>query len=157
MVSPTLKVCVPTLFRPVSGEAPVVAPDNVQVLTVTAQLSVLVGFGVVTEAEHNPAVALVVILAGQVSTGGSVSFTVTVKLQVELLPQPSVAVTVTVVVPTGKVLPDAGTAVIVTAPVQFSVAVGVKLTAAPQIPGVLLTVILAGQVSTGGVLSILVL
>ena len=52
VVTPTLKVCVPTLLRPVSGEAPVVAPVNVHVLTVTAQLSVLVGFGVATEAPH---------------------------------------------------------------------------------------------------------
>jgi hypothetical protein len=45
------------------------------------------------------------ILAGQVITGASVSFTVTVKLQVAD-PQVLVAVTVTVVVPSGNKLPD---------------------------------------------------
>ena len=73
------------------------------------------------------------------------------------MPHPSAAVTVTVVTPTGNTLPEAGTDVIVIAPGQLSVAVGVKLTAAPHRPGVLLTVILAGQVNTGAVPSILVL
>jgi len=45
----------------------------------------------------------------------------------------------------------------VTAPPQLSVAVGVKFTTAPQVPGVLFTVILAGQVTTGGVLSTIVI
>jgi len=51
-----------------------------------------------------------------VITGACVSFTVTVKVQVALLPQASVAVTYTLVVPTGNVLPDAGIDVMVTAP-----------------------------------------
>jgi hypothetical protein len=51
--------------------------------------------------------SLIVMLAGQVRV--PVSLTVTVKLQVAIvLPEVSVAVQVTVVVPTGKVDPDAG-------------------------------------------------
>ena len=53
------------------------------------------------------------------------------------------------VVPSGKRLPDAGTEV-TTTPGQLSEAVGAKLTVAPQSPGVLLTVIFAGQVIVGG-------
>ena len=52
VVTPTLKVWVPTLFKPVNGDAPVVAPVKVHVLTVTAQLSLLVGLGVATDAPH---------------------------------------------------------------------------------------------------------
>ena len=46
--------------------------------------------------------------AGQLICGASVSFTVTVKVQLEVLPAASVAVAVTVVNPIGNVLPDAG-------------------------------------------------
>jgi len=49
-----------------------------------------------------------VTLAGQVMAGGCVSLTVTVNLQIFVLPEVSVAVQVTVVVPFGKVEPDAG-------------------------------------------------
>ena len=49
-----------------------------------------------------------VTFAGHVITGGCVSFTVTVNEQVAVLPAPSVAVAVTVVVPFGKVEPEAG-------------------------------------------------
>ena len=47
-------------------------------------------------------------LLGQVIRGGCVSWTVTVKLHLLLLPTPSVAVQLTVVLPSGKKLP-AGT------------------------------------------------
>jgi hypothetical protein len=53
-------------------------------------------------------VAAVVILAGTVITGGVVSCTVTVKEACDLLLCESVALQVTVVVPSGKVEPDAG-------------------------------------------------
>ena len=56
--------------------------------------------------------------------GGSVSFTVTVNVQLAVFPLPSVAVAVTVVVPIGKVLPEAGTTITVV-PGQLSVAIGV--------------------------------
>ena len=84
------------------------------------------------------------------------SVTVTVKLQVELLPQASVAVAVTRVVPTAKNDPDSGLKVMVAEP-QLSVAVAVNETFAPHIPAALLTVILAGQVITGAVLSFTVI
>ena len=51
--------------------------------------------------------AVVVMLDGQFSTIG-VCITVTTKLQLVLLPQPSLAVTLTVVAPTGNVLPLGG-------------------------------------------------
>ena len=59
---------------------------------------------------HKP-VVLVTMFAGQVITGGVVSFTLTVKVQLAVLPLASVAVQVTVVAPTGKTLPLAGTQV----------------------------------------------
>jgi hypothetical protein len=58
-----------------------------------------------------------------VITGGRLSITVTVKVQVELLPHASVAVEVTVVTPIGKAKPEAGLLIMVTAPAQLSVAV----------------------------------
>jgi hypothetical protein len=54
--------------------------------------------------------------------GFSVSLTVTVKLQVAVLPDESVAVQVTVVVPLGKLEPEGGVQLVVT-PGQLSLAV----------------------------------
>src|SRR5258708_4407161 len=71
------------------------------------QLSVTVG-AKVTVAPHTPGSVPVVISAGQVITGFSVSLTVTMKLQLATLPELSVAVQVTVVVPTGKMDPGCG-------------------------------------------------
>ena len=62
--------------------------------------------------------------AGQVIEGGCVSLTVTVNEQEAVLPELSVAVQVTVLVPSGKVEPEAGTQLTV-APGQLSVAAGV--------------------------------
>ena len=62
--------------------------------------------------------------AGQVIAGACVSCTVTENEHVPVFPTASVAVHVTVVVPTGKVEPDAGTHTIV-APGQLSEAVAV--------------------------------
>jgi hypothetical protein len=47
-------------------------------------------------------------LGGQVIVGAVVSLTVTVKLQLAVLPEPSVAVHVTTVMPLAKVEPDGG-------------------------------------------------
>lgn len=105
MVTPTLKLRLPTKFTPVAGDVPVVAPVRAQVTTNPGQLSVGVGFGVFTVAEQSPAVLLAVMLDGQVMVGDCVSFTVMVNVQV-VVPQPFVAVAVTVVVPTGKKLPE---------------------------------------------------
>lgn len=68
--------------------------------------------------------------AGQVTEGFWVSLTVTVKLQgSDILFDASVAVHVTVVIPTGKLDPDAGLQFTV-APGQLSIGVAVKFTVA---------------------------
>ena len=62
-----------------------------------------------TTALMPPGVGVTVMaFAGQVITGGCVSLTFTVNLQIAVLPEVSVAVQVTVVVPFGKPEPDAG-------------------------------------------------
>jgi hypothetical protein len=80
------------------------------------------------------------------------STTVTVKLQVVLFPAASVTSNVLVVVPTGKVAPEAKPVVcVVVAPEQLSVPTGVVyVTAAPQVPVVLFTEMFAGQLMVGG-------
>ena len=75
-----------------------------------------------TTAEHWPGSVDLVMFAGHAMVGFSASVTVTVKLHVALFPDVSVAVQLTVVVPTGKVEPDAGEQTTVT-PGQLSVAV----------------------------------
>ena len=90
-------------------------------------------------------------------TGNWPSITVTVNEQVEELPQASVAVTFTVVVPMANAVPDAGTETIVTAPVQLSVAVGVKFTTAVHDPIGVVDVIFVGQVTVGAVTSFTVM
>src|SRR5687767_2543955 len=87
-----LKVWVPTTLIPVAGEEPVVAPVITQVCCVTAQLSAAVGLGTAMVAVHTPAPVLATILAGQVIVGACVSFTVTVKEQVAVLPAASATV-----------------------------------------------------------------
>ncbi len=83
------------------------------------------------------------------------SVTVTVKVQLLLLPLLSRAVLVTVVVPRGKAKPLAGILErFVT--VQLSLAVTTKATLLVQTPGAVLTVRLAGQVITGGWVSLTV-
>jgi hypothetical protein len=75
----------------------------------------------VTTAPPGP-VASTLIAAGTVTTGGVVSCTVIVKELLPVLPASSVAVHVTVVVPSGKVLPDAGAHVEVRLPLTASIA-----------------------------------
>ena len=90
-----------------------------------AQLSLKVGAAKVTTAPQTPASLLTVIFDGQVATGSSVSFTVTVKEQVAVLPEASVTKKVFVVVPTGKTLPEGSPAVwVVVAPAQLSAPIG---------------------------------
>jgi hypothetical protein len=60
---------------------------------------------------------------------------------------------VTIVVPIGKIEPDAGVETIDAGGEQVSDAVGVKATVALQVPGAAGTVIGAGQTIDGGVLS----
>ena len=54
VVTPLLNKRVPAKLIPVVAEAPVVAPDKVQVNSVAAQLSAIVGFGVTTVAAQIP-------------------------------------------------------------------------------------------------------
>src|ERR1041384_7171319 len=97
---------------------------------------------------HCPGAVLTVIGPGQLGTGRSVSLTVTVKVQFELLPLASVAVHTTLVVPLAKLLPDAGTHRI-EPPGQLSVNENAKLTLLAHCPGAVLTVIGPGQLGTG--------
>ena len=75
-------------------------------------------------AVHWPDGAVTAILGGQAAVGGMLSVTVTTKLQVFVLPAPSVARHVTTVLPLGKFVPLAGppTFTITGAGVQSSVA-----------------------------------
>src|ERR1041384_2741771 len=80
----------------------------------------------------------------------------TVKLQVAVLPDASVAVQVTVVTPTGKQEPEGGLQTTVT-PGQLSLAVVVKLTTVQGSVTLAATAVtLAGQVITGGCVSLTV-
>ncbi len=97
-------------------------------------------------------VACAVMLAGSVSTGRVVSCTVTVKLPLAVLLWVSLAEQLTVVVAIGKVEPEAGAHVTGREPSTASLAVAVKLTTAPA-ELVACAVMLAGSVSTGGVVS----
>jgi hypothetical protein len=145
-VAVEVTVVVPTgKNEPEAGTAATVTPGQLSV-AFTAKF---------TTAPHWLGSLLTVIFAGQVITGGCTSFTVTVNVQVAVLPAASVAVAVTVVVPTGKKEPDGGTATTVT-PGQLSVADTTKFTTAPHWLGSLPTVILAGQVTTGGCVSLIV-
>jgi len=98
------------------------------------------------------ALADAVVLAGQLTVGGSLSLTLTVNEQEAVLPEASVAVQVTVVVPFKKVEPDGGLQLTV-APGQLSVTVAEKLTTAEHWPGSVLVTMLAGQEIVGGVSS----
>ena len=71
-----------------------------------------------------PEAVFVLMFAGQVSVGSSVSLTVTVNVQALVLPLASVAVQVTVLTPLLKLLPLAGVQLTV-APEQLSLAAGV--------------------------------
>jgi hypothetical protein len=103
------------------------------VLTTVAlpQLSVAVTLNV-TIALQLPIEAFWKIADGQVISGLSLSLTVTVKLQPEVLPLKSVAVPLTVVVPTVNVLPETG--LDTTVALQLSVAVTLNVTTALQFP-----------------------
>src|SRR5215213_4381261 len=91
-----------------------------------------------------------------VMTGAPASLTVTVKLQLWVLPAASLAVATTVVVPSGKTEPDALLVTTVAAE-QLSLAVTVKLTGEEHEPGMASTVMLAGHAIVGGVLSMTVI
>jgi hypothetical protein len=93
---------------------------------------------------------LTVKFGGQVIIGGSLSLTVTVKLQVASGATLLEAVQLTVVLPLGNTLPDGG--VQVTVGDGRPVVITLKLTEAEQRPGVVFaTTGLDGQVIVGGI------
>ena len=103
-----------------------VDPDGGAATTVTpGQLSVAVTANVTT-AEHRFGSFALVIFAGQVITGGCVSFTVTVNEQLAEFDEASSTLQLIVVVPFGKVDPEAGEQVGVPAPVQLSLTDGAE-------------------------------
>ena len=106
-----------------------------------------------TTAEVAPVAAFTVMFAGTVSTGGVTSLTMTLNVFTAVLPVKSFAVHDTVVVPTGKVEPEAGAQVTNGEPSTASVAVAKKGTTAELAAAARLTVIVAGTVSAGGVVS----
>ena len=91
-------------------------------------------------------------LAGRVKTGKPLSTTVTVKLPLAVFLRESVAEQLTVVVPMGNVEPEAGKQVTATAPSTLSFAETAKVAGAPEALTAL-TVMLAGNVSVGAVVS----
>jgi hypothetical protein len=138
-VPTTLTVVVPTgKVEPEAGVATTVEPG---------QLSCTDGWKVTT-APQAPVSLHWVIAVGQVTTGSSQSLTVTVNVLLEVLPAASVAVVVTVVVPIGKLEPEAGTEDTLT-PAQLSLPVAVKVTIAPHAPASLQTVIGLGTETVG--------
>src|SRR2546426_2654465 len=86
-------------------------------------------------AEHSPRSLSVLMFPGQVRTGRSVSWTVTVNEHIDVSPPASVAVHVTSVAPFWKVEPDGGLQTSRT-PGQLSVAIFVSsATTAEHLPG----------------------
>jgi hypothetical protein len=81
--------------------------------------------------------------------GASLSVTVIIKLQLAVLPDPSVAVQFTVVAPLENVAPDGGTQTTVGVE-NASVASAVKFTTVEHAPGSALRVMSAGQLIIGG-------
>ena len=73
MVTPVLKVYVPTWLMPTSGEVAIVAPVMVQVRVLTPQLSPVTALGTTTDALHTPASSFCDMFAGQVTVGAIVS------------------------------------------------------------------------------------
>src|SRR5947207_5163547 len=109
-------------------------------------------------AAWHPASALALVGAGQLTLGGSLSVTVTVKLHVAVLPAASVTRNTLVVTPTGKADPLANPPVcVVTAPAHVSAACGAfrGTTARHRLASTLATMF-EGQLITGGSLSLTV-
>jgi len=133
-VATQLTLVTPLLKEEPEETVPVVAPDAVQANVTPVQLSAAVTVNAVV-AEQAPGSVDFVMLEGQEEkVGFSLSFTVTVNLHSDELPCPSLAVQVTVLVPFGKLDPEAGEQTTVAEP-QLSVAVAFEyVTAAWQEP-----------------------
>jgi hypothetical protein len=129
--------------EPLAGTQMKLAPE---------QLSVTRGDANSTTCSQSPGAVLVTRLGGQSIAGGSLSLTVTLKVQVLVLPLASVAVQVTSVAPLGKDQPLAG-AQTKPAPGQLSLTNGANATACSQVPGAVLVTMSVGQVMTGSSVS----
>ena len=152
-VSPLASVAVQiTVFVPVTNALPLV---GLQLTATPGQLSVAI-VSKFTTWLHWPAAVFVTMFAGQAITGGSLSFTLTAKLHVLVLPLVSVAVQVTVLMPLAKALPLAGVQSTVT-PEQLSVAIAAKFTIRLHWPSAVFVTIFAGQVTTGASVSLTVM
>src|SRR5207247_2457315 len=138
-VAVLVPVVVPTAkLLPLAGTLTTLTPGQLSAAVTTK----------VTLLEHVRPNTLTARLVEQVISGNCVSFTVTVKVHVALLPCASVAVLVTVVVPTAKLLPLAGTLTTLT-PGQLSAAVTTKVTLLEHVPANTFTTRLVEQVITG--------
>src|ERR1043166_6406121 len=135
-VSRTLTLCTQVAVFPLLSDAvqvtrlvPTRNCAGASFVTVTApQLSLVVGLPNATPvAVQLPVSTLTVTSAGHVMVGSCVSLTVTVKVQVLMLPLLSVAMLVTIVTPTGKVLPLDGTLTTLVT-LQLSAALTTKVT-----------------------------
>ena len=123
--------------------------DGASLVTLaTVQLSAVTGVPRLIEAVHSPASVLALRLDGHTMVGFWLSVTVTVWVQVAVLPAPSVTVQVTVVTPIGKL---AGASLVTLPTVQLSDVTGVpKLTpVAEHEPGSVFTLTFAGHMMVG--------
>jgi len=96
---------------------------GLETTVVLEQLSVALGVKL-TIAEQRLGAVEVTMLAGQLTTGETVSFTVTVNEQLDEFEDASLTVQLTVVVPSGNVKPDCGLQTGVPTPEQLSLTVG---------------------------------
>jgi hypothetical protein len=147
LVLPLVSVAVQvTVVTPLANVEPLA---GTQATKTPGQLSVAEGSLQVTFVfEHVPESVLPVMFDGhEPITGFSVSFTVTVKEQVEKKPTLFVAPQFTVVVPLGKVEPLAGLQT--TAGLQLPLTDGMKFTTWSQVPEAVFVVMFAGQVNAG--------
>ena len=127
----------------------VLPEGGAQLVTATAQLSVAETLHATLLRLHWPGLASSARLAGQMTTGGWVSRTVTVKAQALVLPLASVATQRTVLVPTANVEPDGGTQLVETTR-SLSVAETFHVTLARlHWPESASSAMFAGQVMTG--------
>jgi hypothetical protein len=107
VVTPPLKVLVPTKLIPEDDELPDVAPLITHVSVVTPQLSAVFGLRTVMLLLQ-PDTRVSVTLPGQLTVGRVVSLTVNVVVQVFKLPEASFTVIVTFVTPVPTSVPANG-------------------------------------------------
>jgi hypothetical protein len=118
-----------------------------------SQLSLTDSVGNVTDAPLG-LVQSTVTSSGQVIDGAVTSCTVTLNVHWALFPLASVAVQVTCVVPSGKILPEAGLQTTVGDASQSSPADGEgNVTGSVHVPGSAKATILPGQLIVGGLMS----